>query len=307
MGSRLCVFGSINVDYVTRVDSIARPGETVLGRGFERHFGGKGANQAVAAARAGADVSMIGCVGDDEDGAAATTNLQREGIDVTGLDARHDIRTGRALIAVDASGENAITVIPGANLIARMTSVPPEVQVMVFQMELETTATLDALEAAASAKITTILNFAPVPAGLAGVEVARMLEATDILVVNETELHQLQVALGEHHADAAGLSATFGLDVVVTLGAAGADYSQRGSDVRTAPGRAIEAADTTGAGDTFVGVLAAATAQGMTFHEAVTQAICASALSCTKLGAQTGMPSPQQIAGMLAADTESTA
>lgn len=287
--SGVCVFGSVNVDYVTRVSRIVRPGETVLGDGFVRHFGGKGANQAVAAARIGAQVTMIGAVGADDDGAAARENLRAEGVETGQLRVLEDQGTGRALISLAADGENAITVIPGANAHVTACDMPERCAILLAQMELSPEITLDAMQRAVARGMSPVLNFAPVPADIASELARTLISLAEVLVVNETELRQLTRCLGAEGA-LSDLARMWNVTLVVTLGAKGVRFSTKGDAEQSRPARKVTVVDTTGAGDTFVGVLAAGLATGHGLIEAVERASDAASLSCTKIGAQSGMP-----------------
>ena len=247
---RVLVLGSINVDLVTHVQRHPAPGETVLGEGLTRLAGGKGANQAVAAARAGADVAMLGAVGDDEAGQAYVERLQRLGVDTSGVVVRQGEPTGTALIVVDASGENTIVV---AVLLAQL------------EVPLETVAR--ACTIAARREVRIVLNAAPY-AVLPG----DAFSLGDPVVVNEHEARLL--------ADAAGLPGS----LLVTFGARGADW-----DGLRAPAVAVaedEVVDTTGAGDAFCGALAAALARGDDRESALRAAAAAGAEAVRHHGAQ---------------------
>lgn len=272
---RVVVLGSINVDLVTEVDRHPRPGETVLGNALVQYAGGKGANQAVAAAAAGADVAMIGCVGDDAGGRAYLERLQRLGIDVSA------VRTvpgasGHALVAVADSGENAIIVSPGANELLDEREVAAladlgAADVLLLQLEVPHRVVCTAARRAASAGARVVLNLAPY-AGLP----ADVVALADPVVANELEA----AALAE--------SGTVASSVLVTFGANGVSW-----DGRTWPAQVIDpgdVVDTTGAGDAFCGALAAAFAGGAGQDEAVAQALAAGAEAVCRRGAQ---PDPE--------------
>ncbi|MDA1265432.1 MAG: PfkB family carbohydrate kinase, partial [Planctomycetota bacterium] len=230
----LTVFGSVNVDLVVRSEALPGPGETVVGGTFAVHCGGKGANQAVAAARAGAQVRFIGAVGDDEHGQLSRAALEAEGVDVRGL-VTVDRPTGVALIAVDAAGQNQISVASGANDLARCSG-----EHDLFLTQLET-------PWPAPRARTVILNPAP----------ARVWEGgtVDVLVPNEVEAMQLTGAQ-ELAVAAARLAARAG-QVLITAGGAGVL-----ADGHLHPAFRVDPIDTTGAGDAFLGAYAAALAQG---------------------------------------------
>ncbi|MBO0903055.1 ribokinase [Jiella sp. MQZ13P-4] len=303
------VFGSVNVDLVCRVATIPRPGETVLSARYEQLFGGKGANQAVAAARAGgAAVCLAGAVGDDELGERSRAALSGEGIDVGSL-ATTGERTGCAFITIDADGENAITVASGANLEARADAADPalfrEDAVLVLQMEVPLAESLAAAERMRAAGGRVVVNLAPVPAGLRREDLRRLLAACSVLVVNETELAAaaaLAGLSGETPAALAGaLGAGYALAVIATLGGDGVLLADAPGTIETLPALAVDVVDTTGAGDTFVGVFASGLAAGLALPQAARRAVAAASLACRKVGAQTAMPFAAEIDAALSA------
>jgi ribokinase len=274
------VVGSGNVDLVSRVERIPAPGETVLSAGFATHVGGKGANQATAAARAGAGTTFVGAFGDDEHGARLLASLAADGVRTLVRTAAEP--TGTALVTVSAAGENAIVVDPGAN--AALTALTDEerqavaaADVVLLQLEIPL-ATVTA--AARAATGTVVLNAAParpLPHDL--------LSAVGLLVVNEHEAALL--------GGADGLLAVVPA-LVVTLGAEGALVHTR--DTTTAvPGIPVDVVDTTGAGDTFCGALAARLAEGVPLARAVRFATTAAALSVRRPGAVPAIPTREEI------------
>jgi ribokinase len=277
--SDLVVVGSVNADLVVTVRSLPAPGETVSGGTFERHHGGKSANQAVAAARLGASVAFVGAVGDDELGADAVAALERDGIDCSGVARLDDAPTGVALIVVDEAGENQIAVASGANgrLDAAMVqnAVPKEPRWVLLGLEVPD----DAVLAGARAAERLVLN--PAPARPLPDE---LLDLGPILTPNEAEARTLT---GEPDARAAAraMEQRTGAPVVVTLGARGALV---GEDVIGPP--PVHPVDTTGAGDTFSGALAAELARGADIRAAARFATAAAALSTQAAGAREGMP-----------------
>ncbi|MFD2239353.1 ribokinase [Aureimonas populi] len=294
----ILVFGSINLDLVARVPKIARPGETVLAPGYDRFFGGKGANQAVAAARALAPdapaIAFCGAVGDDAFGADCIANLAGEGIDVSRIEAV-SAGTGCAFITVEHAGENAITVASGANRQIRADGLDDAflaaVDVAVLQMEVpwEENAALAARARAAGAHV--LLNFAPARLDIPIEKLRGFLEEIDTLVVNEHEAETLALGLGLGGGDSGRLLAEdLSLTVIVTLGAEGTRLVQAGQPDWHSPARKVEVVDTTGAGDTFVGVLATGLFEGLPVRRAIERAGLAASLSCTKAGAQAGAP-----------------
>jgi ribokinase len=281
---RVVVVGSINADLVVAVDALPAAGETVTGGRFARWGGGKGANQAVAAARLGARVALVGAVGDDDFGADALRALQDEGIDVYGVARLAGVPTGVALIVVDAHGENQIAVASGAN--AKLSGVSLDLDgegVLLLGHEVPDAAVIAGAEAAAAAGWRVILN--PAPAREIG---ARVLAAHPILTPNASEAAQLTGEADPIEA-ARALHERTGAPVIVTLGAGGALLYDGGEGERL-PAPAVEVVDTTGAGDTVNGALAAELAAGRPLHEAVRFALAAAALSTRAEGARQGMP-----------------
>jgi len=269
---RVFVVGSLNVDLVTRVERLPKPGETVLGSGLERWAGGKGANQAVAAAVAGAAVVLLGCVGSDEAGSAYIARLSARGIDAAAVRVERDSPTGHAFITVDEIGENSIVVVPGANArlglddLALLDSVRPG-DVVLLQLEVPVSVVASAARRGAARGARVILNLAPYAALPADV-----VAIADPLVVNEHEALML--------ADSDSVPAS----LVVTFGAAGAAWD---GDQLTGPVlEGSEVLDTTGAGDAFCGALSAALAAGTGRREALEAALAAGADAVRHLGAQ---------------------
>ncbi|MCW5579736.1 MAG: ribokinase [Luteimonas sp.] len=286
------VAGSANVDHVVRAARIPSPGETVLGRDFSTFPGGKGANQAVAASRAGgADVRMLVALGRDDAANVLECSLREAGVT---LDVRRqpDLPTGAAFICISDDAENAITVAPGANDALMPGDLPQLDGVGYLLLQLETpleTVTAYAGRARA-AGVTVVLNAAParvLPAGL--------LQAVDVLVVNEGELAMLSGGDGGLVAAMKRLPVA---RVVVTLGDAGC-VARDGGAFLVQPAFTVEAVDTTAAGDTFCGVLVAAMARGEPLAAALREAGAASALACTALGAQSSIPSRVAVQALL--------
>src|SRR4051794_8730697 len=282
---RVVIVGAINVDLVVSVTRLPAPGETVAGGGFARLRGGKGANQAVAAARLGAQVAMFGAVGRDEMGDEAVRELAGEGIDVSAV-ARVSEPTGVALIVVDHAGENQIAVASGAN--AALAAPALELSgegVMLLNHEISAEIVESAARAAADAGWRVVLNPAP----------ARELPDAPIAVLtpNASEAAELT---GERDPEAAAraLSARTGGAVLVTLGADGA-LLFAGEPLRL-PATRVDAVDTTGAGDTVNGALAAELAAGRPLEEAARFALTAAALSTRRPGARGGMPRREEMA-----------
>ena len=276
------VVGSINVDVVVHAERLPARGETVAGGRLERSGGGKGANQAVAAARAGATVAMVGAVGDDDFGADALDELGAEGVDVTSVRRLAGVATGVALIVVDGSGDNQIAVASGANhavTAEHVATVGGAPGCVLASFELLDAPVLAAARIAAAASCPLVVN--PAPARQLGDELALL---RPILTPNASEAAELT---GERDADAAAraLTARTGAPVVVTLGDQGALVLDGGGCERF-PAPAVRAVDTTGAGDAFNGVLAARLARGDDLRAAVAAAVTAAAESVTRAGAR---------------------
>ncbi|WP_199549756.1 ribokinase [Streptomyces sp. N35] len=296
-GPRISVLGSVNMDLVSYVPTAPRLGETVMGREFREIPGGKGANQAVAAARAGGDVELIGAVGDDAYGQRLRAGLDAAGVHIGGL-RTVGARSGTAHIVVDDEGGNSIVVVPGAN--AQMTQVSQEEelriavsQLLLVQLELPLPGVLSGLRAARNRGVKTVLT--PAPAPLEPLPQG-LLDHVDLLVPNE---HEARLMTGE---DAPFLAAKALLDlvpeVVITLGSAGCLYLARGSEPLEIPAFAVKACDTTGAGDTFVGALAVALGEGQSIRSALIWASAASAISVQRAGASLSMPQRLEIERM---------
>jgi ribokinase len=297
MSSRVCIIGSLNIDLVVNVDRLPAPGETVLGGRFSVHDGGKGANQAVAAARAGATVTMIGAVGADAHGERAIAALAAEGIEVTRIRTVDHEPTGVALVAVGPRGENQIVVAPGANGAFELDDVDREAiagaDVVVTNHEVPPRVVLDALRSAHAAGVATILN--PAPARPLASEV---LALGPILTPNE---HELVVAIGNEITGSAldELAARHHGPIVVTQGPAGAILADRDRRERFPGFAASTLVDTTGAGDAFNGVLAAWLADGASLDEAINAANAAGALAVAAAGARGGLPVRTAIEALL--------
>jgi ribokinase len=299
------VLGSINMDLVVRAPRLPDRGETLLGGPFARHPGGKGANQAVAAARLGARVAMVGRVGADEHGRALVAGLAAEGIDVAGVAADPDAPTGVALITVDERGENTIVVSPGANAalgaaeLEAALDLAASCDVVLAQLEVPLESVARAARVARAAGTLVVLNAAP-----AAPLPAPLLRDVDVLVVNEPEARAIAGGPVESRADAedlaAGLAAAGPGIVVVTLGARGCVARHRGATVRH-PAFAVQAVDATAAGDAFVGALAAAlAAEGpAALPAALRLASAAGALAASGHGAQPSLPGRSAVETLL--------
>ena len=297
---QVTVLGSLNMDISVSSARLPAPGMTVLGSAARFAPGGKGANQAVAAARLGADVRMVGCVGDDDFGRQLTSALRAEGVGADGVRVAAGPPTGLAMVTVDRSGENLITVAPGANA-----EVSPEdaaaagtdgADVLVISAEIPVPAIRAALAPAGAPDgrpSCRLLNLAPVPPAA---DLAALLSdgRPDWLVVNQSEaaaiLGRPVDSLGAAAAAAADLAVTVGANAVVTAGPQGAVLAGPSVGTVTVPGFRVEAVDTVGAGDTFVGALAVALATGVPPAAAVRAAAAAAAAAVTGHGAQAAMP-----------------
>jgi ribokinase len=295
------VAGSINVDLIVGVASLPAPGETVLGERFIQQNGGKSANQAVAAARVGAQVTMLGAVGGDDLGRSALAGLAEAGVDVTSCRVIEDTHTGLALIVVDASGENQIAVASGANALldAAMiqaeaaTLTPASDAVCLLGFEVPDAAVLSAARWASGQGLLTVVN--PAPARPLSDE---LLSLGPIMTPNETEAASLS---GERDPEsaAAALADRTGAPVIVTLGDEGALLFD-GGRLERLPALPVEAVDTTGAGDALNGILAAELARGADLREALRWALAGASLKTTVSGAQAGLPTRDAIAARVA-------
>jgi ribokinase len=294
MSGTVLVAGSANLDFVVRAAHVPAPGETVLGRDLATYPGGKGANQAVACARAGAPTRMLAAFGDDAYAAPIERSLQTAGVALHALRIA-DRATGTAFICVSDDAENAITVAPGANAALRPEHLPDLEGVSHLLLQLETPMeTVEAWARAARAVGTTvILNAAPARA-----LPAQLLEAIDVLVVNEGELAAITGVHGDLEAALASLNTPC---VVVTLGARGC-CARIGGELLHQAAYPVAAVDTTAAGDTFCGTLAAALAAGEGHVDALRRASAASALVCTRPGAQSSVPARAEVDALLAGE-----
>jgi ribokinase len=297
---QLTVLGSLNMDISVTVPRLPAPGATVLGSAAVFTPGGKGANQAVAAARLGAAVRMVGCVGGDDFGQQLRASLREAGVDAAGVRVAHGVPTGLAMISVDGAGENLITVAPGANHEVGASDAACAAQgspdVLVISAEVPVAAIRAALAQARGTRC--VLNLAPVPTSPP--EAAAVLaDGVDWLVVNESEagavLGRAVQGLPEARLAAAELVAAGARHAVVTAGAHGAVLAVGGHDPLTIAAFEVQAVDTVGAGDCFVGALAVALTAGIPAAEAVRAAAAAGAAAATRRGAQAGMPRPADV------------
>lgn len=295
------VVGSVNADMVVQAPMLPSPGMTVTGGTFELHGGGKGANQAVAAARLGAQVALIAAVGDDTAGRDATVELAGEGVDVSRVEHLEDVTTGVALIVIDRAGENQIAVASGAN--ASLDGAMVKAALSELKMHSRGVCLIgfevgnDAIEAAATWALahghTVVLDPGPArpitPLVVACAPITKPNEGESLELTGETDVA----------AAAKSLSLMTGNSVVVTLGGDGVLLLDDGV-LTSVPPYAVAAVDTTGAGDAFTGALAVGLAGGMSVVDAVDQAQAAAALATMVVGARTGMPSRQEVEEFMA-------
>ena len=281
----VAVLGSINMDLVVRVPGLPRPGDTVLGDRLLTIHGGKGANQAVAAARLGAQVRIIGRVGADAFGPQLVAGLREDGVDTSGVAIDASEPSGVALIVVDGSGQNTVTVAPGANStvgedeVARLVAGLARDDVVVLQLEIPLPAVLAAIQSAREVGARVVLNAAPT-AALTG----RAVPEVDVLIVNEGEAGELGLAALRKSVGA----------LAVTLGAAGSMVYEGERVTRIAP-RPVDAIDATAAGDALVGAVAFALARGSTVLDAARLGGAAGAAAVTKMGARPSLPRPDDL------------
>jgi ribokinase len=296
----ICVVGSTNIDLTFRTARLPRPGETLAGRGFQLGHGGKGSNQAVMAARLGARVTMVGKVGNDVFGEGALRNFREQGIDTTHVLTDPERPTGVASIVVDDAARNCIIVVPGANLgltpqdVRAAAGAIRGARVLLCQLEVPLETVAEALSIARAAKVTTILN--PAPAVPLPDELLRL---ADLCVPNESEIELLTGGQGAATVQGAAAAAWELLKrgprtVVVTLGERGALIADTGS-AEHVPAPQVEAVDSSGAGDAFIGALGVFLAEGVPLAEAVKRANAVAALSVTRPGTQASFPTRAEL------------
>lgn len=281
---RITVVGSINMDLVTITAKTPKKGETLIGQQFLMNPGGKGANQAVAAARLGAQVRMIGCVGDDSFGDSLIQHLHKEGVDITNVKPVTD-STGTATIVV-SDNDNSIIVVPGANLhvtadfVESKRDIIADSDIVILQLEIPLEGVKKAVEIARENDVKIILNPAPIcdlP--------AEVLEQVTYLTPNEHEYESLILTMAENEIKE---------KVIMTKGSKGVAYYEQGIQVEI-PAYSVNTTDTTGAGDSFNGGLACALGNGLSLKEACKYGNAVAALSTMKLGAQKGMPKKEEV------------
>lgn len=297
---RIVVVGSINMDLVVRSSRLPVPGETLIGRSLSQMPGGKGANQAVAAARLGAEVSIVGRIGTDAFGQTLLAGLVDEGINVAHVLKSADVSSGLAVISVDDNGENCITVIPGAN--GRMT--PNDVvdaeeavansDILLLQLEIPLTAVLQAFSLARKHKVRIVLD--PAPAQL---DLTNDLLSADVLCPNEIEAEILTgltiTSIDDALAACERLRERGATLSIVTLGSRGVVFCDRDHNACLVPPCAVDAVDTTAAGDAFAGALSVALAEGRSAMDAIRFASAGGALAATRQGAQPAMPRRDEV------------
>lgn len=298
MKKNLTVLGSINVDHVISVPYFAKPGETLSGENYHIAYGGKGANQAVAAVRLGANVAFIGCIGSDDIGNTMKNAFSQDGIDTTHIATIEQEMTGMAFIQVAQSGENSIVIARGANAYLNEQIVQQnEVQIaqsdyLLMQLETPVTAVELATNIAKKNGVKVILN--PAPAQPLS---NNLLSKIDIITPNETEaeiLTGVQVTNEQSAVKAAQVFHQKGIEsVIITLGAKGVFFSRKGES-KMIRGFQVQAVDTTAAGDTFNGGFVTALLEGQSFEEAIRFGQAAAAISVTRQGAQSSIPTKQE-------------
>ncbi len=300
----IVIIGSINMDLVLRVPRMPMPGETLAGERFMTIPGGKGANQAVACARLaapGTGVAMVACVGDDAFGTQMRDSIVPAGIDDSHVDEIADEATGIASIMVDAQAQNSIVIAAGANgrldidRIERARSVIERASIVLLQLEVPMATVIHAIELAHALGKTVVLNPAPAPASAHALP-GELLQKIDYLILNEIEAAMLAGLASEDIPLLADrLHALGSRNVVVTLGEKGVYGSFADGQKRHLPARKVDAVDTTAAGDTFIGGFIAALEQGRDQFDAIAYGQAAAALSVTRAGAQTSIPSRDEV------------
>jgi ribokinase len=280
----IVIVGSLNVDLVVRTTRFPRPGETLRGEDLETHPGGKGANQAVAAARLGGAVRMIGAVGDDGHGRLLLAAAADAGVDTSHVLVRHGVPTGTAVITVDADGENTIVISPGANDTLRPEDLGPALldgaAVVGLSLEVPLDTARRAARLAAELGATVLTNLSPF-----AYAPRELLDHTDVLLLNEHEAAEL----GEHQVSR----------VIVTRGASGVTVHDGDAGPVDVPAVRVEPVDTTGCGDAFMGAVARRLAEGASLLEAARYAVGVGAFAATRVGAQTSYPTEAELAAFL--------
>ena len=301
--NKLVVLGSVNADHVLQISSFPRPGETLLGHSYAVIPGGKGANQAVAAARLGADIAFIACVGDDSFGHKMVAEFARDGINTQAVMVEKEKLTGIAMIQVAATGENSICISAEANAcltterLASHHTLIEEADVLLMQLETPIETITQAAKIAKQAGTRVVLN--PAPAQSLSDE---LLSTIDLITPNETEaelLTGIKVTSMDSAQKAADVLHAKGIaEVMITLGSQGVWLSQKGESAQV-KGFKVDALDTTGAGDTFNGALLAGQQAGLILSKAIRFAHAAAAISVTRVGAQTSIPTKTEVDAFL--------
>ncbi|ELV8684128.1 ribokinase [Vibrio fluvialis] len=302
--NKLVVLGSVNADHVLQVPSFPRPGETLHGRNYQVIPGGKGANQAVAAARLKADICFIACVGDDSFGINIRESFKLDGMNISGVKMQPNCPTGIAMIQVSDSGENSICISAEANARLTAEAIEPdlarirEAKYLLMQLETPIDGIVKAAQVAKEARTNVILN--PAPARELPDE---LLSCVDVITPNETEAEVLTGITVTDDASAqlaADALHRKGIEIVmITLGAKGVWLSQNGRGTLI-PGFRVQATDTTAAGDTFNGALVTGLLEEMPLESAIKFAHAAAAISVTRFGAQTSIPNRAEVDAFLA-------
>ncbi|CAQ82148.1 MULTISPECIES: ribokinase [Photorhabdus] len=293
--AKLAVVGSINADHILNLESFPRPGETVIGKQYQIAFGGKGANQAVAAGRSGADITFIACVGQDDIGSRICQQLAMDNVNTSSIEAIEGETTGVALILVNQQGENVICINAGANAALtpeyfhRYQNIIKEADALLIQLESPLETVQLAAETAKQNNTKVILN--PAPAQKLS---DQLLSLVDIITPNETEVEYLTGITIKDNSDAEKAAKVLhgkGIEtVIITLGSCGIWLSEKGQKGKIVPGFKVKAVDTIAAGDTFNGALATALLEGKVMLSAVRFAHSAAAIAVTRQGAQPSIP-----------------
>lgn len=295
---KIIVVGSLNMDYILQVPHIPKEGETILSTETDTSLGGKGLNQAVAAARSGAEVSMIGAVGEDEDGRIMKHLLEQEGINHEGLDEQPG-PSGKAYISIDTKGQNTIIVSPGANFklteewVDRHRELFKDARYCILQMEIQLPVIYSVLRLCREMGVATILNPAPVNSAFDRCQ----LKLVDYLVVNETELTLLSGGEKDPEKAISKLLEEGVRNIIYTMGSNGSRFCSSEADL-VIPAYRVKAVDTTAAGDTFIGAFASQF-EGKNHEEAMTYASRAAALAVTREGAIGSIPRKEEVARWL--------
>lgn len=288
---KIAVVGSINMDMCFSTERMPKKGETLLGSDLHYNFGGKGANQAVAMAKLGADVWMFGCVGDDANGKAVLDNLQKQGVHTEYIQTLRDIPTGLAIITI-AEKDNMIVVVPGANAHVDCSYIKPiaskleTFDIVVLQHEIPLDTVQYVVEYCAERNIKVMLN--PAPAAQVSEE---LVKKVSYLTPNE---HETKIIFGEE-ADIDALLLHYPEKLIITRGSKGVRAATKEGKIFNVPACRVKVMDTTGAGDTFQGAFCARIAEGDTLEDAIRFANTAAGISTERMGAQSGMPTEREV------------